>query len=136
MERTPGPPDHGSKRDRCRIGPAWRLRGVGAAPPERAGSAHSSGGCQEASVFAVGHDRETRSLEEQGLIQRVPDTEDRRAVRLRVTDSGRRLIDEAFGSSLDVYESILDELSPAEREQVATLLTKLLKRLDHLAKSK
>jgi len=75
-------------------------------------------------------------LEEQGLIQRVPDTEDRRAVRLRVTDSGRRLIDEAFGSSLDVYESILDELSPAEREQLATLLTKLLKRLDHLAKSK
>ena len=57
-------------------------------------------------------------------------------VRLRVTDSGRRLIDEAFSSSLDVYESILDEQSPAEREQLATLLTKLMKRLDHLAKSK
>jgi len=75
-------------------------------------------------------------LEEQGLIQRLPDPEDRRVVRLRVTDSGRRLIDEAFSSSLEVYESILDELSTAEREQLATLLTKLLKRLDHLAKSK
>ena len=75
-------------------------------------------------------------LEEQGLIQRIPDPEDRRVIRLRVTDSGRRLIDEAFRSSLGVYESILDELSPAEREQLVTLLTKLLKRLDHLAGSK
>jgi DNA-binding MarR family transcriptional regulator len=75
-------------------------------------------------------------LEEQGLIQRIPDPEDRRAVRLRVTSSGRTLIDEAFGSSLKVYESFLDELSLAEREQLATLLTKLLKRLDDLAESK
>ncbi len=44
-------------------------------------------------------------------------------VRLRVADSGRRLIDEAFGSSLEVYGSILDELSPAKREQLATLLS-------------
>ena len=75
-------------------------------------------------------------LEEQGLIQRLPDPEDRRVVRLRVTDGGRRLIDEAFSSSLEVYESILDELSPAEKEQLAILLTKLLKRLDHLAAAK
>jgi len=74
-------------------------------------------------------------LEEQGLIQRIPDPKDRRVVRLGVTDSGRSLIDEAFRSSLEVYESILDELSPVEREQLATLLTKLLKRLDHVAES-
>jgi DNA-binding MarR family transcriptional regulator len=75
-------------------------------------------------------------LEERALIQRTPDPEDRRVVRLRVTGSGRRLIDEAFSSSLEVYESFLDELSTAERAQLATLLTKLLKRLDHLAESK
>jgi DNA-binding MarR family transcriptional regulator len=75
-------------------------------------------------------------LEEQGLIQRIPDPEDRRVVRLHVTDSGRRLIDEAFSSSLEVYESILDEPSPAKREQLVTFLTKLMKRLGHLAKSR
>jgi DNA-binding MarR family transcriptional regulator len=75
-------------------------------------------------------------LEEQGLIRRIPDLEDRRVVRLRVTSRGRGLIDEAFVSNLNVYESILDGLAPAERKQLATLLTKLLKRLDHLAKSK
>lgn len=75
-------------------------------------------------------------LEDQGLIQRLQDLEDRRAVRLRVTDIGRRVIDEAFSSSLRIYESMLAELSPAEGEKLATLLKKLLKRLDHLAKSK
>jgi DNA-binding MarR family transcriptional regulator len=75
-------------------------------------------------------------LEEQGLIQRLPDPEDRRVIRLRVTNSGRKTIDEAFRSSLGVYESMLHEMSPNEREQLATLLGKLLTRLDHLAKSK
>ena len=72
-------------------------------------------------------------LEEQGLIQRTPDREDRRAVRLKITDSGRTLIDEAFTASLIVYESMLDELSRTEVEKLAALLEKLLKRLDNLA---
>ena len=75
-------------------------------------------------------------LEERGFIERLPDPEDRRAVRLGVTDRGRMLIDGAFISSLDVYDSVLSELSPAERKQLATLLAKLLQRLDHLAKPK
>ena len=35
-------------------------------------------------------------LERHGFIQRSPDPEDRRAIRLWMTDSGRALIDEAF----------------------------------------
>lgn len=72
-------------------------------------------------------------LEQQGLIQRLPDPEDRRVVRLRVTDSGRELINTAFMSSLELYESMLQELSGDERAQLASLLAKLLRRLDHLA---
>lgn len=75
-------------------------------------------------------------LEEQGLIQRIPDPEDRRAVRLHVTDSGRRLIDEPSAPVRRSMSPFSTNLSPAEREQLATLLTMLLKRLDHLAKSK
>lgn len=74
-------------------------------------------------------------LEEQGLIQRTPDPEDRRALRLGITDSGRALIDEAFTRSLEVYESMLEELSRPEVENLELLLEKLLKRLDHLARS-
>lgn len=35
-------------------------------------------------------------LERQGLIQRTPDPEDRRAIRLGLTEDGRTLINEAF----------------------------------------
>ena len=72
-------------------------------------------------------------LEEQGLIQRSPDRVDRRAIRLGITDSGRALIDEAFTTSLSVYQSMLIEFSPTEVENCRALLEKLLARLDHLS---
>jgi DNA-binding MarR family transcriptional regulator len=49
-------------------------------------------------------------LHEQGLIQRTPDPNDRRAVGLGITDSGRALVDDAFTKNLSVYESMLDDL--------------------------
>lgn len=72
-------------------------------------------------------------LERQGLIQRSPDPEDRRAIRLGITDSGRALIDEAFTTSLSVYQSMLSEFSPTEVKHCEALLEKLLTRLDHLS---
>ncbi len=72
-------------------------------------------------------------LEEQGLIQRTPDPNDRRAVRLKITASGRTLIDNAFTASLSIYESMLEELSRTEVKNLEALLDKLLKRLDQLA---
>ena len=72
-------------------------------------------------------------LERQGLIQRSPDPEDRRAIRLGITDSGRALIDEAFTTSLSVYQSMLSEFSPTAVKNFEALLEKLLTRLDHLS---
>jgi DNA-binding MarR family transcriptional regulator len=72
-------------------------------------------------------------LERQGLIQRTPDPEDRRAIRLGITDAGRALIDEAFTTSLSVYQSMLQELTPTEVKNLEALLEKLLTRLDHLS---
>jgi DNA-binding MarR family transcriptional regulator len=71
-------------------------------------------------------------LEQQGLIHRIPDLEDRRAIRLGITDSGRALIDEAFTTSLSVCQSMLEEFTPTEVEDMEALLEKLLKRLDEL----
>jgi DNA-binding MarR family transcriptional regulator len=73
-------------------------------------------------------------LEEQGLIQRTPDPNDRRAVGLGITDSGRALVDDAFTKNLSVYESILDDLSSTEVKDLTALLDKLLKRMDHLSR--
>jgi DNA-binding MarR family transcriptional regulator len=72
-------------------------------------------------------------LERQGLIQRGPDPEDRRAIRLGITDTGRALIDEAFTTSLSVYQSMLSEFSTTEMKTFEALLEKLLARLDHLS---
>lgn len=72
-------------------------------------------------------------LERQGLIDRIPDPEDRRALRLGVTEEGRALIDKAFATSLSLYQSMLDEFTPAEEKELLVLLEKLLARLDDLA---
>jgi hypothetical protein len=89
-----------------------------------AGSAHSSRGCQEAPVFAVGRARPANSIDPRSSDpSAAPDTEDRRVVRLRVKDGGRRLIDEAFSSSLEVYESPFStNCHPPKGEQLSTLL--------------
>jgi DNA-binding MarR family transcriptional regulator len=72
-------------------------------------------------------------LERQGLVQRTPDPEDRRAIRLGITDAGCDLIDEAFTTSLSVYQSMLNEFSPTELKNFEALLEKLLANLDHLS---
>lgn len=75
-------------------------------------------------------------LEHQGLVKRTPDPGDRRAIRLGITDSGRALIDEAFTSSLSVYQSMLEGFTPREAKDLETLLDKLLSRLDELSSSR
>lgn len=72
-------------------------------------------------------------LERQGLVRRTPDSEDRRAIRLGITDSGRALIDDAFTTSLSVYQSMLDKFTPTEAKDLEALLDKLLNRLDELS---
>lgn len=72
-------------------------------------------------------------LESQGLIKRTPDPLDRRAIRLEITDRGRKSIDRAFAAGLDLYESMLGGLSQVEVEDLGQLLEKLLDRLDGLA---
>ena len=72
-------------------------------------------------------------LERQGLVQRTPDSQDRRAIRLGITDAGRALIDQAFTTSLSVYQSMLDGLTPTEGKDLEALLDKLLSRLDELS---
>lgn len=72
-------------------------------------------------------------LERQGLVQRTPDREDRRAIRLGITDSGRALVDQAFTTSLSVYQSMLEGFTPTEAKDLEVLLEKILTQLDELS---
>ncbi len=49
-------------------------------------------------------------LESRGLVVRTKDTEDRRKVNIRITDSGRRLVQEQREKALDGFNSFLEEL--------------------------
>ncbi len=65
-------------------------------------------------------------LEARGLVVRQPNADDRRGVRVRLTDAGRELAQEALADLLDFERQVLAAIEPAEREQLAGLLRRLL----------
>ncbi|MFG1678385.1 MarR family winged helix-turn-helix transcriptional regulator [Micromonospora sp. NPDC049282] len=65
-------------------------------------------------------------LERAGLVRRAPDPADRRALRVSLTDAGRRVVEESAEAGLEVQRRILDTLPPADRDRLADLLRALL----------
>lgn len=59
-----------------------------------------------------------------GLVERVPDPTDRRAVQVRLTETGRALVDELLPLHVANEQRLLAALTPADRD----LLTMLLRR--------
>lgn len=75
-------------------------------------------------------------LENYGLIERAADASDRRIIRVSLTERGRRIADEAFRTSLSLYDNAVAELSENERRELDALLSKLLGRLEELANTR
>jgi DNA-binding MarR family transcriptional regulator len=65
-------------------------------------------------------------LEQQGWVERLADPNDRRAVQVRLTSSGRELIDDALETRLANAEDLIGHLTADERRTLAGLLRKLL----------
>jgi len=65
-------------------------------------------------------------LLERGLVNRSPDPNDRRGVRVQLTDAGRLAVDGAFTDLLGREHLILDGLDTSERDEMAALLRSLL----------
>lgn len=66
-------------------------------------------------------------LEERGLVRREPDPEDRRGVRVVLTDDGRQTVDEAFCDLVAREHALLEALSPARQAELAGLLRVLVR---------
>ncbi len=64
-------------------------------------------------------------LEARGLVRRRPDKNDRRGVIVSLTAAGRRTIDDAIKSRLDVADESLQGISSKERRELAALLRKV-----------
>lgn len=65
------------------------------------------------------------NLEKQGLVRRERDSVDRRVIRVHLTDSGRALVERLLPHHVASIVRELSVLSPAEQEQLNTLLRKL-----------
>ena len=65
-------------------------------------------------------------LEEQGLIRREIDGEDRRARRITITEKGRGLIDRALEQRLAQHRALNAALTMEERNTLSAILRKLL----------
>jgi DNA-binding MarR family transcriptional regulator len=65
-------------------------------------------------------------LEEAGFVQRKPDPDDRRALRIRLTEQGRDRIDAALSVRVEQARRFAETLAPEQREILAGLLRVLL----------
>jgi DNA-binding MarR family transcriptional regulator len=68
-------------------------------------------------------------MAKRGLVERVPDTEDRRSVRVRLTDRGWETIEAMVGPHTENEALLLAALAPGERDQLAAMLRGLLESL-------
>jgi len=69
-------------------------------------------------------------LADAGLVQRRPDSSDRRGTRVRLTRRGRALIDRALKRHIANEQDLLAPLTRAEQTQLDALLRKLLAPLE------
>ena len=65
-------------------------------------------------------------LEARGLVERLPNAEARRGVRVRLTGAGRGLVRDALADLLEYERDVLAAIEPSERDQLAELLRRLL----------
>ena len=64
-------------------------------------------------------------LEKRGLIKRALDPDDRRGLRIELSEEGFALADEMIVSHVETEERMLSALTDAERNHLRTLLTKI-----------
>ena len=65
------------------------------------------------------------ALERKGYVTRTPHPGDRRALQLKVTPAGRRLVERIRASLVEEARAVLADLSPAFRQEAARFLARL-----------
>ena len=71
-------------------------------------------------------------LEKQGLIERQHDTEDRRSIKIRLTEQGCQIVEAAMPSRIAQGLEMLQDLSTRDRSQLTRFLRRVLARTESL----
>lgn len=74
-------------------------------------------------------------LEEQGLVRRLPDPDDRRGVIVELTPKGREVWERSVGAQATKETFVASALNAAERKQLNTLLRRMVLRAEQAAPS-
>lgn len=74
-------------------------------------------------------------LTRQGLLARVADDADRRAVLVEITDAGREVLDARRGQRADVFDAALARVSAEDRAVIASALPALDRLVDAVLES-
>ena len=85
---------------------------------------------EEALISTAGMTNRLDRLEAAGLIERLPDPDDRRGVLVELTAEGLELVDSAIDAHRGLSRRLLGGLDAREREELEGLLKKLLQPLD------
>jgi DNA-binding MarR family transcriptional regulator len=76
--------------------------------------------------------RHVRNLEDLGYLARTGDPDDRRASRVRLTDAGRTILDQAMQARAAIVDTALAGWSAEERDALTSLMTRLASSIDRL----
>jgi DNA-binding MarR family transcriptional regulator len=85
---------------------------------------------EEALISTAGMTNRLDRLEQAGLIERLPDPDDRRGVLVELTEEGFELVDSAVDAHRGLSKRLLGALDGRERDELDELLAKLLGPLD------
>jgi DNA-binding MarR family transcriptional regulator len=64
--------------------------------------------------------------EKRGLVQRTPSVDDRRAIHVALTSSGRRVVNDVVGAFQTDISALTECLSPEDTNRLSTLATKVV----------
>ena len=73
-------------------------------------------------------------MEREGLVVRARSTEDRRVVKIKLTDKGAKLAREITVEPMEILRSALDGLSAAETKELLKILNKVAKRVQAIVR--
>jgi DNA-binding MarR family transcriptional regulator len=111
--------------NRGEVGVLSALRLAG--PPHRLSPTRLSKGLM---LSSAGITSRLDGLEGRGLVKRARDPNDRRAVFVELTDTGRALVDEAVAANTSSERALVADLSAADVATLTGLLRKMLMRLE------
>jgi DNA-binding MarR family transcriptional regulator len=72
-------------------------------------------------------------MEREGLVTRARSTEDRRVVKIKLTDKGLKIARTVAVEPMELLRAALDDLTPLEAQALLKILTKMARRVQSLA---